>query len=73
MVTKLKDRYIRKVECFRILVTWLNFKILLSKLTRGTSLKLKKISNSHAKKLQNVGLSSQGVTAASNVIFNFFK
>lgn len=71
MVPKLKDQYIREVGGFRNLVTWLDFKIFLPTLTRGNGFKLKKIRNTHAKKLQNLGWSSQGGIVASNVTFNF--
>ena len=71
LVTHLKGQYVRELGQFRNLVTWLDFKILVSKLTKGVGFKLGKIRDTHTKKLHNLGLSSQGGIGASKVIFNF--
>ena len=70
LLIKLRDEYIREVGLFRNLVSWLDFKILLGKITKGNDFKLKGIKATHAKKLGNLGLTSQGGIVASKVIFN---
>lgn len=69
VLTKLKDQYIKKVGYFINLVTWLDFKILLSKLTRSYDYKLRTFKDTDARKLQNLRVSSQGGIRACNVIF----
>ena len=70
LLTKLRDEYVREVGQFRNLVSWVDFKILLGKLNKGNNVKLQGIKNTHAKKLNRLGLSSQGGIRASKVIFN---
>ena len=67
---KLGKDYDRKVECFKSKVSWLDFKFLLSRLTRENNSKISRVKTIHAKKLKSLGVPLDSVLDASKVIFN---
>ena len=71
LIEKLKGAYTRDVDHFKTLVSWLDFKILLSKLTKSNRCKLNNVKQTHKKKLLSLGVVSQGGIEAGRVIFNF--
>ena len=68
---KLGKEYEKKLECFRSKVSWLDYKVLLSRLTRENSSKIIRVKTIHNKKLKSLGVPLDSGLDASKVIFNF--
>ena len=69
--SKLKEQYNRELSQFKSSVSWLDYKVLLSKLTKSNKYKISNIKLIHSKKLRNLGVSPHPGIDADQVIFNF--
>lgn len=67
----LKEEYLNACAHFKTLVTWLDYNVLISKITNSNSHKIKSTKETHLKKLINLGALTSPNIDASKVIFNF--
>ena len=70
-INRLKNEYNRKLVLFKDRVSWFDYNVLLSMLTKGNNSKFKNVKLTHNKKLNALGLSQSGLDA-NKVIFLFF-
>ena len=68
---KLSKEFESKLQLFKNTVSWLDFKVVLSKLTKDNANKIKNVKFIHSKKLKSLGIPQDGILEANKVIFNF--
>ena len=68
---RLSHEYKNNLQQFRESVSWFDYRVLLSKLTKDNVNKINHTKEVHNKKLKSLGVPSTGVIDADKVIFNF--
>ena len=68
---RLNKTYTSLLEQYKSVVSWLDYKVSLSRLTKDNINKINNVKRVHAKKLAALGVSHTGSINANKVIFNF--
>ena len=69
--SKLDRCFVNLLDQFRTEVSWLDYKVTLSKLSKVNANKIKKAKRIHIKKLNALGITNKSNLNANDVIFNF--